>query len=96
MGHDISLQLMVVMLENLVQHSIPRVYSIRKKLEQGQLILSSELNFMLDTLNTVSHCYQEFRQDMQCMLIFSGAAELLGEVIGMALKNEQESVRYSA
>jgi hypothetical protein len=96
MRQDISLQLMVVMLENLVQHTLPRIYAIREKLEQGQVLLNTELNFMLETLQTVSQCYSRFHQDVQCMLIFSSVAELLSDVIERAFNNEQDLVQYVA
>ncbi|MBC8212191.1 MAG: hypothetical protein H8E21_14105 [Gammaproteobacteria bacterium] len=96
MKQDISLQLMVVMLENLVQHTLPRIYAIREKLEQGHVLLKTELNFMLESLQTVSQCYSRFQQDIQCMVIFSSVAELLSEVIEMAFNNEQDKFQYVA
>ena len=96
MRQDISLQLMVVMLENLVKQTLPRIYAIREKLEHGQVILNTELNFMLETLQTVSQCYRRFHQDVQCMLIFSSVAELLSDVIELAFNNEQDKFQYVA
>ena len=32
--------LMIVMLDNLVQHSLPRTFAIRQKLERGEVLLS--------------------------------------------------------
>lgn len=82
-------QLMIVMLDNLVQHSLPRTFAIRQKLERGEVLLSSEIDFFLEMLERVKRCQREFLYDAQCKVIFTTVAHLLFKVADLALKNEQ-------
>ena len=82
-------QLMIVMLDNLVQHSLPRTFAIRQKLERGEVLLSSEIEFFLEMLERVKRCQREFLYDAQCKVIFTTVAHLLFKVADLALKNEQ-------
>jgi len=84
--------LMVVVLDNLVQHSLPRIFAIRQKLERGEVLLSSEIDFFVAMLDRVKHCQREFLHDPQCIVIFSTVAHLLFKVADLALKNEQASI----
>jgi|SaaInlLV_10m_DNA_3_1039740.scaffolds.fasta_scaffold13739_2 hypothetical protein len=81
--------LMIVMLDNLVQHSLPRTFAIRQKLERGEVLLSSEIDFFVEMLERVKHCQREFLEDAQCRVIFSTVAHLLFKVANLALENEQ-------
>lgn len=89
MPHQANEQLMIVMLENLVQHSLPRIFAIRLKLERGEVLLSSEIDFFLEMLERVKRCQREFLYDAQCKVIFTTVAHLLFKVADLALKNEQ-------
>jgi len=93
--HDKNMRLMVVMLEELVQHSLPRLFSIQRKMEVGYVLLGSELDFISDTLKTVSKCYNDFNQDKDCVLIFTGVASLLTEVVEQALINENQDLKIA-
>ncbi len=84
--------LMVVMLENLVKHSLPRTFAIRQKLERGEVLLSSEVDFFIEMLDRAKHCQRKFLYDAQCIVIFTTVAHLLFEVADLALKNEQASM----
>lgn len=83
-------QLMVVMLENLVQQTLPRTFAIRQKLERGETLLSSEVDFFVEVIEKVKHCQRNFMYDAQCKVIFTTVSHLLLKVADMALKNEQE------
>lgn len=82
-------QIMVVMLQNLVQHTLPRTFAIRHKLEKGEKLVGSELEFFVEMLGIVNRCQRDYKDDAQCMVIFSTVAHLLHKVSDMALKNEQ-------
>jgi len=84
-----SQQLMVVMLENLVQQTLPRTFSIRQKLDRGEVLLSSEIDFFMEVIDKVNHCQRNFMYDAQCKVIFTTVSHLLLKVADMALKNEQ-------
>ena len=85
-------ELMVVMLQNLVQRSLPRTFAIRQKLERGEVLLKSEINFFVEMLERVNSCQRDFKYDAQCMAIYSTVAHLLSSVAQMALENEQSSM----
>ena len=83
--------MMIVMLRNLVQQSLPKTFAIRQKLERGEVLLSSEINFFVEMLASVNRCQREFDEDAQCMVIFSTVAHLLNRVAEMALENEENT-----
>ena len=88
-------QLMIVMLENLVQQSLPRTFAIRQKLERGEVLLGSEIEFFVEMLDRFKRCERDFMYDAQCEVIFKTVAHLLYKVANMAMKNEQENSRVA-
>ena len=84
-----SQQLMVVMLENLVQQTLPRTFAIRQKLERGEVLLGSEIDFFMEVIEKVNHCQRNFMYDAQCQVIFTTVSHLLLKVADKALQNEQ-------
>lgn len=85
-----SENLMVVIMKDIVQQSLPRILSIRCKLEKGDILKGSELEFLTELLGKINHCQQDNKFfDAHCMVIFTTVAHLLSEVIGLALTNEQ-------
>ena len=82
-------QLMVVMLENMVQQTLPRTFAIRQKLERGEILHKSEVDFFLEVIDKVNHCQRNFLYDAQCKVIFTTVSHLLLNVAHMALGNEQ-------
>ena len=91
MQHSHSDQVMVVVLRDLVQQSIPRIISIRHKLKQGEVLVGSEVDFFLHLLHRLSHCYQNYAHDRECVTIFSCIAHMLYKVINLAHENEQKA-----
>ncbi len=81
---------MVVMLENLVQQALPRTLAIRQKLERGEVLLASEVEFFIEMLDRFRRCERDFMQDEHCKIIFTTVAHILYEVANMAMKNESE------
>ncbi len=81
--------LMVVMLDNLVQLSLPRIFAIHQKLKRGEVLLNSEIEFFVEMLDRVKHCQRVFLYDAQCRVIFTTVAHLLFKVADLALINEQ-------
>ncbi len=82
-------QLMIVMLQDLVQQSLPRTFAIRQKLERGEVLLGSEMEFFVEMLDRFRRCERDFMHDAQCKVIFTTVAHLLYEVANMAMQNEQ-------
>ena len=93
MQHKNSDQIMVVLLNDLVQQSIPRIAAIRQKLRQGGVLTGSEIDFFQSMLKRLSHCYQHYADDRQCLAIFSCIAHMLFKVVSLAHENEQKSAR---
>ena len=82
-------QVMVVILENLVQQALPRTFAIRQKLERGEVLVSSEVDFFVEMIEKINHCQRNFMYDAQCKVIFTTVSHLLLKIADMALKNEQ-------
>ena len=81
---------MVVIMKDIVQQSLPRILSIRCKLELGDVLVGSELEFLTELLAKINHCQQDNKFfDAQCAVIFTTVGHLLSEVVGLALQNEQ-------
>ena len=55
MQHKNSDQIMVVLLNDLVQQSIPRIAAIRQKLQHGGVLTGSEIDFFQSMLQRLSH-----------------------------------------
>lgn len=91
--NDNTQPMMTVMLKNMVHQSLPRVFSIRDKLEQGETLEGSELDFFIEMLEKVSHCQRQYLNDPQCRVIFATVAHLLFKVINLALENEQANLQ---
>lgn len=91
MNEDHSDQIMVVVLNDMVKKSVPRMLAIRHKLEEGETLLSSEVDFFIHMLDKLSRCNREYQHDSQCMTIFACIAHLLFTVVNLALENEQSN-----
>lgn len=85
-GHE---ELMVVMLQDLVQQSLPRTFAIRHKLERGEVLLGSEIEFFEEMLEKFKLCERQYIKDDECRVVFKTVAHLLNQVAEMAMKNEQ-------
>jgi uncharacterized protein (UPF0305 family) len=85
--HDESM--LVVLLEDMVQHSIPRVLSIRKNMKQGEVLSNSDLEFFNQLVNRIIQCNLRYGDDKECQVIFSTISHLVYKVIHRAYKNEQ-------
>ena len=87
---DHAEQIMVAVLNDMVRISIPRMLSIQHKLEKGETLSGSEIEFFSEMLNKLSRCNREYKHDNQCMSIFACIAHLLFTVVNRALENEQD------
>ena len=84
-------EIMVVVLNDLVNQSIPRICAINQKLQLGEVLNESEVDFFLAMLKRLRHCYYHYADDKQCLAIYSCIAHMLYEVINLAHENEQKS-----
>jgi hypothetical protein len=89
MNRDFEENLMVVLLNDMIQHNLPRILAIRVKMRRGEAISTRELEFMDQMLARINDCYYRFDQDAQCQAIFSTLAHLVSRVINRAYDNEQ-------
>jgi len=90
MQHQHQEKLLVVMLDELINHSLPRILAVQQHLQRGELLSDAEIYFFSDVLNKVNQCYGAYLHDTQCKVIFSTIAHLLFKVIKKALKNEKK------
>jgi hypothetical protein len=93
MNKDHADQIMVVILNDMVKTSIPRMLAIQNKLEQGETLCRPEIKFFKELLKTLNRCSREFQYDAECMSILACIAHLVLSVANRALENEQESLR---
>lgn len=87
--------LLVVLLDDMVLHTIPRVFSIHHNLQQGQILLDSDIYFFNDLLDQINNCLRNFQYDTKSCTIFCTFAHLIFNVIRLALENEQANNKYS-
>ncbi len=90
MNHHSTEFVVTVMLDDLVQQSLPRILSIRHKLEDGCVLSPSELEFFSDMLSRINVCQRQSPEDHDCQIIFATVAHLLYEVINLAMENERK------
>jgi hypothetical protein len=95
MQHTQSEKIMVVVLEDMVNQSIPRILAIRQKVRHGELLTLTEVDFFHMMVRRLSRCYNDFAHDSQCMTIFACIAHMLYKVINRAHENEQKALRFA-
>ncbi len=93
MQHRGSQKLMVVMLNELINHSLPRILAVQQHLQRGELLTDTEIHFFSDSLDMVNRCYSAYQMDPQCKAIFTAIAHLMFKVIKLALKNEKKHAK---
>jgi hypothetical protein len=93
MQHSNNEKVMVVVLEDMVNQSIPRILSIRHKVREGGLLTHTELDFFHLMLQRLSRCYHDYAHDHQCVTIFACIAHMLYKVVNRAHENEQRALR---
>jgi len=89
-NHHNTQLVVTVMLDDLVQQSLPRILSIRHKLENGCVLSPSELEFFSDMLHRINICQRQSPEDHDCQVIFATVAHLLYKVISLAMENERK------
>jgi hypothetical protein len=82
-------KLLVVMLDDMVNHSVPRILSIRKHLDKGEVLTDADIHFLSSILKRLDLCYGTFEKDTECKVIFSTIGHMLFKVIKIGLKNEK-------
>lgn len=92
MHKDHTDHIMVAVLNDLVKRSLPRMLAIRHKLETGETLEGSEVEFFVDLLTKLSRCSQDYEHDHQCMSIFGCITHLLFTVVNRALENEESII----
>ena len=96
MEHNHSQQIMVAILDDLVQRTIPRIKTMRSKLEQGGVLSAPEVAFCLAMLQRLSHCHRIYGHDPQCVKIFSCMTHLMSELVKLAHDNESSKHNRAA
>ena len=89
MQHDVAEKMLVVLLDDMIQHSLPRILAIEQNLKQGLVLSNAEVDFFIDVLQRVNHCHTTYSDDADCRVIFSSIAHLIFNVLKQALLNEQ-------
>lgn len=87
MQHNHDNNVMVALLDEIVNHTLPRIQGIKSKLVNGDSLLDSELSFFHETLGMINSCDRDYPQDPDCEEIFKRLAHMLGEVIELAHQN---------
>ena len=95
MQRDNREKVMVVVLEDMVNQSIPRILAIRRKVLNGGLLNLSELGFFTAILKRLGHCHHHYAHDSQCLTIFACISHMMYKIINRAHENEQKSLRSS-
>jgi len=90
MNQNIAESIMVAVLDDMVDSSLPRLLAMREKLENGELLGKSELEFCREMIEKVNICQRDNADDPECSEIFADFAHLLFTVSQLALKNEQD------
>jgi hypothetical protein len=85
--HDDSM--LVVLLDDMVNHSLPRVLGIRKNLKQGDVLSNSDVDFLGHLIEVIMQCHRKYRTDEECRIIFSTISHLVYKVVHSAYKNEK-------
>ena len=93
MQQTVNEKIMVVVLEDMVNQSLPRIMAIRQKVRRGDLLTVTEIDFFAGMLKRLSRCYHDFSHDSQCLTIFACIAHMLYKVINRAHENEQKALR---
>ncbi len=89
MQPDVADKMMVVMLDDMVHHTLPRIYAIDKNLRRGDVLSATEVDFFVHHLQTIDQCFRLYQHDPQCRVIFSSMAHLCCRVVKRAWKNQQ-------
>ncbi len=79
-----------VILAELNRHSLKRILSIRNYLEQGNVLSSSQLNFLSEMIVKIKVCQRGTEQDSDCKTIFTSVSYLISQVVRLAFDNEQK------
>ena len=82
-------KILVVLLEDMISHSLPRIHAIDKHLKLGEVLSEAEVDFFIRQLDRVHQCFELYNKDPQCRIIFSSIAHLMYKVIHRALNNEK-------
>ena len=89
-------KLLVVLLEDMTMHSLPRIHAINKHLKTGEVLSEAEVDFFVNQLDRVHQCFELYNKDPQCRIIFSSVAHLMYKVIHRALNNEKSQLSSTA
>ncbi len=89
MQQKVADKMLVVLLNDMILHTLPRIHAIDNQLQQGDVLSETEIAFFKHQLQTIDNCYDRYNDDRQCRLIFSSLAHLIYRVIHRALKNQK-------
>ena len=88
--HELNKEkMMTVVLLDIMDTSLPRILSIRTKLDNGEVLSDLELDFIHVELDKVTRFYRDFQEEDQCGVIYSHYSHMLSEVMRVALENER-------
>jgi hypothetical protein len=79
-----------VVLAELNRRSLKRILSIRSYLEQGNVLSSSQLDFLSGMIVKIKVCQRGQEQESDCKTIFTSVSHLISQVVRLALDNEQK------
>jgi hypothetical protein len=82
-----------VVLIDLNRHSLPRILSLKKKLDQGKSLIASELEFLSEMIVKINICQRGAIKDIDCTIIYTTLAHLVSQVVQLAFdieKNEDK------
>ncbi|MDJ0833906.1 MAG: hypothetical protein QNJ69_10320 [Gammaproteobacteria bacterium] len=89
MQPEVADKMMVVLLDDMILHTLPRIHAINKHMQQGDVLNETEIAFFKHQLKRIDHCYHQYNHDPQCRVIFSSLAHLFYRVIHRALNNQK-------
>ncbi len=87
---------LVVLVEDMITHSLPRIHAIDKHLKTGKVLSEAEVDFFVNQLDRVHQCFSLYNKGPRCRIIFSAVAHLMYKVVHRALNNEKRLLGSAA
>jgi hypothetical protein len=92
--HDESM--LVVPLDDMTQHSLPRILVIRKNLKSEDTLSGGDVEFLLHLVGRINECHSKYKDDAEYRVIFSTISHLVYKVVHRAYKNEKAEFASAA
>ena len=83
-------KLLVVLLEDMITHSLPRIHAIDKHLQTGEVLSEAEVDFFVNQLDRVHQCFELYSKDPKAVhRALNNEKRLLGSAATMSRRVSQ-------